>query len=124
MLHSMVQYMFSSSMRALSCSISLVRPVVVSNPMPVNVTRLQDNIVLTCSATGFPVPSITWYHNDTLVVATMTSPRIVGIPTRYEISSTLTITSANTNDTGDYYCNITNSVGTLSTSVALVLVQG
>ena len=98
--------------------------MVVSNPTPVNVTRLQDNIVLTCSATGFPRPDITWYHNDTAVMGSMTSPRIVSIPTRYEISSTLTITNANTNDTGDYYCNVTNSVGTLSTSVALVLVQG
>ena len=116
--------MFSSSIHALSCSISSVRPVVVKNLMPVNVTRIQDNIILTCSATGFPVPTITWYHNDTLVMASMTSPRIVSIPSRYEISSTLTITSANTNDTGDYFCNITSTVGTVSTSVALVLVQG
>ena len=121
MLYSMVQYMFSSNIHDLSCFISSVRPVVVSNPMPVNVTRIQDNITLTCSATGFPAPSITWFHNDTVVMA---SPRIVSIRSRYEISSTLTITNANTNDTGDYFCNITSTVGTVSTSVALVLVQG
>ena len=118
--------MVCSLIHALSCFLSTVRPEVVLDPVSINVTRVEDNIVLSCSATGFPAPTIVWYHNDT-AITTMGRVNIASTSSHYQTNSTVTITSAMTNDTGDYYCNITSSVsafGPVSSSVALVLVQG
>ena len=110
-------------MSVLSCFLYTVRPVVVLDPVSINVTRVENNIVLSCSATGFPAPAIVWYHNDT-AITTMGRVNITSSSSDYQTNSTITITSSMTNDTGDYYCNATSTVGTVSTSVALALVQG
>ena len=110
-------------MSVLSCFLYTVRPEVVLDPVSINVTRVEDNIVLSCSATGFPAPAIVWYHNNT-AITTMGRVNITSSSSHYQTNSTITITSSMTNDTGDYYCNATNTVGTVSTSVALALVQG
>ena len=107
-------------------SLSTVRPEVVLNPVSINVTRIEDSIILSCSATGFPAPSIIWHHNDTAIIpmeriSTNTSS------SHFQTNSTININNSMTNDTGTYYCNITSSIGDfgpINSSIALVLVQG
>lgn len=103
-----------------------MRPEVVLSPMSINVTRIEDSIILTCSATGFPAPNIVWYHNDTAVTV-VECVMVTTSSARYQTNSSIAITNAVTNDTGDYYCNVTSPVsafGPINSSVALVLVQG
>ena len=112
------------------CSLNTVRPEVVLNPVSINVTRIEDSIVLSCSATGFPAPSIIWYHNNTAITPMdriSISISITISSSHFRTSSTITITDSMTNDSGTYYCNITSSIsdfGPINSSIALVLVQG
>ena len=104
-----------------------VGPEIVLDPVSVNVTSVEDNITLTCSATGFPAPSITWQHNGTTIVAMGRVENNTISSSYYQVTSTLTVRMAMTNDTGNYSCTATSSIGTYSpvnSQVVLVLVQG
>ena len=43
-----------------------VGPVIDVSPVSLNATS-TESIILSCDASGFPVPSITWLHNGTEV---------------------------------------------------------
>ena len=69
--------------------------------------------MLTCNVSGFPIPSVTWWHNNTQVIEEV--PRVnsstveynegSGDPTQFgRALSTLTIGTPNVNDSGDYAC--------------------
>ena len=45
-------------------SLLSVGPLIVEQPEDFNVTR-GNSFMLNCTATGFPIPYITWRHNDT-----------------------------------------------------------
>ena len=82
-----------------------------------------ESTSFTCQATGRPVPTISWYFNNTLL----------GSGTKYTISetsvntttisSTLTIMSVESSDVGTYTCNATNIVST-DTSSRVLTVNG
>ena len=76
-----------------------VGPVIVMAPVSINVTSVEDDIVLTCSVTGFPTPSITWQHNGSLVTE-MGRVEISETTSYYQRNSTLTVRTAMTNNTG------------------------
>ena len=91
-----------------------------------NVTSFQDNITLICNASGFPIPRISWTHNETVVNA---SDRIIIMenPLSRSIMSTLTVVMAMTNDSGSYACNATSIDGVFTEDIGgpvTVLVQG
>lgn len=79
---------------------------------------------LTCAATGFPMPQVTWYHNgsmatsdgDTVMISTVVEGRLV--------SSTLIISMAMSNNSGNYTCNVTSPEYGEVTRSGVVLVQG
>ncbi|XP_066920779.1 hemicentin-1-like [Clytia hemisphaerica] len=64
---------------------------------PEGFKKRYTSILLICQATGYPTPSITWYHNN---------QKIEG-----ETSKHLTISNAASQDEGEYYCNVENEVG-------------
>ena len=99
-----------------------IYPIVLEDPISVNVTS-NEQLTLMCNATGFPLPSIQWYQNGTLVteddrisISNLTDSR--------SVLSTLTVSVAMTNDSGDYQCNATNSAGNIVSDTVTVLVQG
>ena len=55
-------------------SLLSVGPLIVEQPEDLNVTR-GNSIMLSCTATGFPIPYIIWRHNDTDIDA-KSDPRI------------------------------------------------
>lgn len=64
-----------------------------------------ETAVIKCEANGNPEPTIKWIHNGRpLSEALPNSRRIV-------TSNTITITPLTKNDTGNYGCNATNSLG-------------
>ena len=90
---------------------------------------LSENFTLMCSASGYPVPTILWTHNGTIVSedendrATIISELI----TSRSVMSTLTVSMAAINNSGDYACIVTSSIGVFQNITAgpvTVLVQG
>ena len=103
-----------------------VGPEIVVAPVSINVTSSEDDLVLSCSATGFPTPSISWQHNNSLV-SVMQRVEINETTSFFQINSTLTVRRSMTNDTGNYSCTATSPVTFYSpvvSEVVLVLVQG
>ena len=110
------------------CSLHSVAPLLLVGPSAVNAT-LSENFTLVCSASGYPVPTIIWTHNGTIVSeeendrATIISENI----TSRSVRSTLTVSMAAINNSGDYACIITNSISdfqNLTSGPVTVLVQG
>ena len=90
---------------------------------------------MNCSASGFPVPSLTWFHNDTLIqqtnqvsIQTDVLDSITNLADDFGvITSILTVSGADVNDTGLYRCDANSIIDTYLTIMsneALVLVQG
>ena len=94
-----------------------VAQIITQPPMDTNVTRTEE-LQLTCTAEGFPLPSIIWTHNGTDIDAEDMS---MGI----ELTSTLTVTNTSFSDSGDYTCRAESSEFPAVTSdTVLVLIQG
>ena len=82
-----------------------------------------ENVSFTCQATGIPVPTISWYFNNTLLAhGTEYTISEMSVNTT-TISSTLTILSVESSDVGTYTCNATNVVST-DTSSGVLTVNG
>jgi len=101
----------------------IVAAVIVDAPQTQNVTT-GESFMLTCNATGYPVPKIEWRQNGTSY--TIRDPSVVTIAPTEELQSTssvITVTNAATSDTGLYQCVATNGVDT-DIENATVIVQG
>ena len=101
-----------------------VGPHFITNP-----TAASQEVVinrefrLNCSAEGFPIPSIVWFMNDTMISNGMT---IVQSTININ-SSTLIISNANFNDSGMYYCKaVSNEFPDLIviSTIAIVIIVG
>ena len=104
-------------------SLYIVAAVIVDSPQTQNVTAGQS-FMLTCNATGYPVPTIEWRQNGTSY-AIRNSSKITVTPTDelQSISSAIAVAIATTSDTGLYQCVATNVVDT-DIENATVTVQG
>ncbi len=101
--------------------------MIVVFPEAVNVTSIQDDITLTCNASGFPIPQISWTHNMTEVRDGDDRVSIMEELGSRTLMSTLIVTTAMTNDSGQYECIATSLVSTFSkvrSGPVTVLVQG
>ncbi|CAH1721316.1 neuroglian-like [Aphis gossypii] len=64
-----------------------------------------ETAVIRCEASGNPEPTIEWIHNGRPLSEASPNPR------RSVTSNSITITPLTKNDTGNYGCNATNSIG-------------
>ena len=100
--------------------------IVISDISPEVINQAEnegDTASFTCQATGEPVPTISWYYNNTLLVngtKYMITEMSLNITT---ISNTLTIMSVESSDVGTYTCNATNVVSS-DTSSGVLTVNG
>ena len=99
---------------------STVSPRFITNPEASQEVVINGGFSLTCTAEGFPRPSIIWFMNDTMI-----SNGVSDFNTSMTVlTSTLTISNANFNDSGMYYCqavssefadlNVTSGVGIIA----------
>ena len=82
-----------------------VGPHFITNPTASQEVIINREFRLTCSAEGFPIPSIVWFMNNTMISNGMTIVQ----STLNVNSSTLIISNANFNDSGMYYCQAVSS---------------
>ena len=83
---------------------------------PVNTSAMiNDNVTFTCTATGIPLPTITWMdENDNSVL--VGSDMIIDNTT---IRSTLTLSNLQAEDFDNYTCTATNMFGSDDVTVLL-----
>ena len=106
----------------LSLILYIVSPFVTEHPQDQNVTISKDNITLNCTATGFPSPTITWFHNNTLEVNTFYISEAINA---YTTRSTFTKSMAETDDSGAYFCRaVIDGYDDVNSDTVTVLVQG
>ncbi len=101
--------------------------MILDFPEAVNVTSIQDTIMLICNASGFPIPEISWTHNMTEVRDGDDRVSIMGELGSRTLMSTLTVTTAMTNDSGQYECIATSPISTFSkvrSGPVTIIVQG
>jgi len=104
-------------------SLYIVPAVILTSPLTQNVTA-GESFVLSCTATGDPVPSIEWRQNGTSY--TIRDPSVITITSTDGLrsnSSVINVTNAIASDTGLYQCIATNVVGN-DMQDATVVVQG
>lgn len=103
-----------------------VAVLVDEDPQDSNVSR-ADTFTLTCTASAYPLPNITWLHNMTTVMENV-SVSISQTTMARSVTSELTVENATTTDSGDYLCRVGappgTSFNTTDSDTALVLVQG
>ncbi|XP_057311464.1 contactin-5-like [Hydractinia symbiolongicarpus] len=95
-------------------------PLFIRQPNSVFIWK-GDKIMLPCFALGYPRPEVTWYKDGVPVKL------IIGSVSSYILADdTLVINKARNNanhtDSGDYYCNATNSAGSTQSRIATVKV--
>ena len=88
-----------------------------------NVTT-SENFTLMCNATGYPAPSILWFHNGTAVNESSRITIIRQSSSRVSLS-VLSISTAVATDAGIYTCNASSpEFQTVSSGLVNVLIQG
>ncbi|XP_078687671.1 receptor-type tyrosine-protein phosphatase F-like [Branchiostoma floridae x Branchiostoma belcheri] len=89
---------------------------------PVSLTRsLNQRAEFTCAGRGEPMPTVTWRHDGAVVTA-----GIVTAPdsTQHSFTSTLSISSVQRRDNGQYTCRATNVLNTdTSQPAALTVIE-
>ena len=91
------------------------------------VTSIEgDNITITCTATGVPVPSVTWSRVDgssltdsRYVISDISSSMVVNDV--YQVTRNLTIMNVIREDAGMYGCIVTNVVNTVQSNVTITV---
>ena len=103
-----------------------VIPVISQPPVNTNVTR-TESLVLVCIADGFPVSTIIWTHNGTIIDPGTSDNITITEVTSMDVEKTskLTVTNTTFNDSGDYVCVVTSAPFTnVLSDQALILIQG
>ena len=82
----------------------------------------EGTIQLTCVATGFPPPTISWFHNNTLEDENFYLTEDVNF---FMTRSNLTKSMAQLNDSGSYLCRVfIDGFDEIVSNTAVILVQG
>ena len=86
-----------------------------------------DNVIITCTATGVPVPSVTWSRangssltDSRYVISDISSSMVVNDV--YQVTRNLTIMNVIREDAGETYgCTVTNVVNTVQSNVTITV---
>ena len=82
-----------------------VSPHFITDPVASQEVVINGGFSLTCRAEGFPRPSIVWFMNNTMISNGESNVDM----SMTALNSTLTISNANFNVSGMYYCQAVSS---------------
>ena len=101
--------------------VCLLAPPQITQPPPAEiVTAPGVEVVISCKAAGFSVPSITWLSPAGSAITSSRDVEIVETTEdNIEKTSTITFSDLMADDLGTYQCQAMNSVGTVSTSTEI-----
>ena len=86
-------------------------PTISENEQPRSTyKRLNSRVILKCTATGYPQPEIKWFKDGN---------KVEGANTAQYVIKKLTLDTR-----GQYYCNVSNSLGYAVSKVAYVKIIG
>ena len=92
-----------------------------------NVTE-GSNVSITCTATGYPVPTVVWQNSDgsslsnnRLVSGSPVNISSTGIGNVTSVSVELIVKGARRVDTGMYRCSANNSVNTTTRNISITV---
>ena len=88
------------------------QPEITAQPQNQTLTE-RENVTLSCNATGNPAPSISWTKDGSAANSLRISLSLD--------NKQLTITNVSRDDSGDYRCVASNSIGAAVTSNAATL---
>ena len=103
---------------------STVGPRFIIDPVASQEVVINGEFSLTCRAEGFPRPSIIWFMNNTMISNGVQSDVNMSMTV---LTSTLTISNANFNDSGMYYCEAVSSEFTnlnVTSGIGIITVVG
>lgn len=102
----------------------VVAPMIIESPQSLQGIVMGDTATFTCTSSGRPEPSITWYRSGTLLeltekfqISNSTSDGVI-------VGSTLDITSVTLTDSGTYSCVSSNAGGTTAAVFTLSVSGG
>ena len=106
---------------------NIAQPTATTTPAMISPTE-GDNITITCTATGVPVPSVNWTRvdgssltDDSRYVISDTSSSMV-VNDVYQVTRNITIMNIVRADTGvQYGCIVTNVVDTVQSNVNITV---
>ena len=93
------------------------------NPVASQEVLINAEFSLTCRSEGFPRPSIIWFMNNTMISNGVSDVNM----SMTVLASTLTISNANFNDSGMYYCQAVSSEFTnlnVTSGIGIITVVG
>ena len=102
---------------------STVGPRFIIDPVASQEVVINGEFSLTCRAEGFPRPSIIWFMNNTMINNGVSDVNM----SMTVLTSTLTISNANFNDSGIYYCEAVSSEFTdlnVTSGIGIITVVG
>ena len=82
----------------------------------------MERFQLDCCITGFPIPSVVWYHNGLQLEDDSIAP--FSIPDQRLVACSSVLLPAVESDSGLYACQGTNTAGNITSLPSLVLIQG
>ena len=94
--------------------LSSVPPVIVFSPQSNSVISKGEPLSLSCIASGFPVPNVTWLVDG---MGMASSPRLSVNGSYFSIQSAIV------NDSGVYTCVAVNTVGSTSHSINIEVLE-
>ena len=108
----------------------LVPPTFTQNPTPNSITSVtNDMFIITCVASGDPAPDIIWTFTpkDTSDQQTIMDNSKYSISTNKSteavpVQSTLTVSSFDSRDNGNYQCTATNFMSSIPSAISTVLI--
>ena len=96
-------------------------------PVDINITR-NEMFELNCCISGFPIPEVKWYHNNSLLITNNDEHEIITeieVHLKLTACSSIVIHNASLTDKVQYVCEGVNCAGNITNaSPAIVTVKG
>ena len=101
----------------------IVAPVVYTSSSSAVIVTIGSFLTLSCFSKGSPPDTFTWMKdNDPTVLQSTSIAAVIHTSTSAVFRANYSIDSVTTSDRGTYTCNVTNPIGSDSTTITTVVI--